>query len=60
MWVYGALRVSAGKTFTLAASSRNSSGYLRLLKAVETANPTGNIHLVTDNLAIHKSPPIQK
>jgi hypothetical protein len=32
----------------------------RLLQAIEKANPTGDIYLVTDNLASHKSPPIRE
>lgn len=58
VWVYGALRVKDGKALTFTAPSRNTEGYLRLLKAVENENPTGNIYLITDNLASHKSPPI--
>jgi hypothetical protein len=56
-WVYGALRVRDGQTLTLTGPSRNTKGYLRLLEAVEKANPTGDIYLITDNLASHKSPP---
>jgi hypothetical protein len=54
-WVYGALRVSDGKTVTLTAPSRNSVGYQRLLAAVETANPAGDIVVITDNLSSHNS-----
>jgi hypothetical protein len=39
--------------------SRNTAGYLELLTAVEVANPEGDLSLITDNLASHKSPPIQ-
>ncbi len=59
-WVYGALRVRDGQALTFASSSRNTEGYLRLLRAVEKANPTGDLYLITDNLASHKSPPIRK
>jgi len=59
VWVYGALRVRDGQALTLTASSRNTAGYLELLKAVEVANPEGDRYLITDNLASHKSPPIQ-
>jgi hypothetical protein len=31
-----------------------------LLEVVEEANPTGEIYLITDNLASHKSPPIRE
>lgn len=59
VWVYGALRVRDGQVVTLTASSRNTAGYLQLLAAVATANPTGDLYLITDNLSSHKSPPIQ-
>jgi hypothetical protein len=59
VWVYGALRVSDGQALTLTRRSRNTAGYLDLLKAVAQANPTGDLYLITDNLASHKSPPIQ-
>lgn len=59
-WVYGALRVRDGQAVTLNASSRNTAGYLALLKAATAANPDGELHLITDNLASHKSPPIQE
>jgi hypothetical protein len=32
-WVYGALRVTDGRTVTLTAPSRNSIGYQQLLAA---------------------------
>src|SRR3712207_4202403 len=60
VWVYGALRVRDGKALTLTASSRTTKAYLRLLEAVAQANPTGELHLVTDNLSSHKSPPIRE
>src|SRR3712207_3866769 len=60
VWVYGALRVSDGKALTLTGPSRNTKGYLRLLQAIEETNPNGDIYLITDNLASHKSPPIRE
>ena len=60
MWVYGALRVRDGKALTLTGSSRNTNGYLRLLQAVERANPGSDLYLITDNLSSHKSPPIRE
>ena len=59
-WVYGALRVRDGQVLTRNAPSRNTEGYLRLLEEVEKANPSGDLYLITDNLASHKSPPIRK
>lgn len=45
---------------TLAHRSRNTEGYLRLLKALDRANPSGDLYLITANLSSHKSPPIRK
>jgi transposase len=53
--VYGALRVGDGQAVTLTALSRNSAGYQQLLAAVELANPTGEIAVITDNLSSHSS-----
>jgi hypothetical protein len=60
VWVYGALRVRDGDALTLTHCSRNTEGYLRLLQAVERANPSGKLYLITDNLSSHKSPPIRE
>ncbi len=54
-WVYGALRPAGGQEVTLTASSRNGVNYQRLLRAIEEANPTGEIYVVTDNLSSHNS-----
>jgi hypothetical protein len=59
VWVYGALRVRDGHALTLPARSRNTAGYRQLLQTVAEANPDGEIRVITDNLASHKSPPIQ-
>ena len=37
-----------------------SAGYQQLLAAVAAANPEGDLHVITDNLASHQSPPIQE
>lgn len=58
VWVYGALRVRDGHEVTLTARSRNTAGYLRLLDAVAQDNPTGDLYLIADNLASHKSSPV--
>jgi transposase len=60
VWIYGALRVRDGKALTLTHRSRNTEGYLGLLKAVERENPSGELYLITDNLSSHKSPPIRE
>ena len=59
VWVFGALRVRDGQAVTFTAPSRNTAGYRQLLDALDTANPTGELYVITDNLASHKSPPIQ-
>jgi DDE superfamily endonuclease len=58
-WVYGALCVRDGQALTLSAPSRNTTGYLQLLQAVERTYPCGNLTLISDNLSSHKSRPIQ-
>jgi hypothetical protein len=35
-------------------------GDLALLNAIERASPTGDLYLITDNLASHKSGPIRE
>lgn len=59
-WIFGALRVRDGQALTRTAPSRNTAGYLGLLQAVAEANPAGDLYLISDNLASHKSPPIQE
>jgi len=59
VWVYGARRVRDGQAVTRTARSRNTAGYRAVLAAIAAANPTGGLYLITDNLASHKSPPIQ-
>ncbi|MFJ9753054.1 transposase [Streptomyces chartreusis] len=39
----------------MTASSRNSAFYQQFLQMVETANPAGDIYVVTDNLSSHNS-----
>jgi DDE superfamily endonuclease len=53
--VYGALRPGDGQAVTLTAPSRDSIGYQQLLAAVELANPTGAVMVITDNLSSHSS-----
>jgi hypothetical protein len=50
--------VRDGQAVTLTARSRNTAGYLDLLAAIAEANPAGEVRVVTDNLASHKSPPV--
>ncbi len=53
--VYGALRVGDGQERTLTAPSRNTAGWKRLLQAIERANPTGDLYVISDNLSSHDS-----
>jgi hypothetical protein len=55
VWVFGALRVEDGKSLTFTSRSRNSEGYLKLLRKIERAIPEGTVYLVADNLKTHKS-----
>jgi DDE superfamily endonuclease len=59
VWVYGALRVREGQEVTFTAPSRNTAGYLTLLKVLDEANADGDLNLVSDNLSSHTSAPIQ-
>ncbi len=58
-WVYGALCVRNGQALTQTAPSRNTTGYLELLQALDQTYPQGDLYLVADNLASHDSGPIQ-
>ena len=60
VWVFGALRVEDGKTLTFTSRSRNSKGYLKLLKKIERTIPRGLICLIADNLKIHDSALVRK
>ena len=53
--MYGALRVGDGQERTLTAPSRNTAGWKRLLQAIERANPTGDLYVISDNLSSHDS-----
>jgi hypothetical protein len=60
VWVYGALRVRDGHALTFPAPARTTTGYLRLLEAVDQANPDGDLNLVSATLSSHTSAPIQQ
>ena len=55
VWVYRALRVRDGKALTLTGYSRNITGYLQLLQAVEQANPSSDLYLTANNFCSHNS-----
>ena len=57
--VYGALRVRDGQALTQTASARTTAGYLALLKALDQVYPEGDLYVVADHLASHRSGPIR-
>jgi hypothetical protein len=60
VWVYGALHPSDGQALTFTAPSRNTAGFRKLLDAIDTAYPTGDLYLINDNLSSHSSGPIRE
>jgi hypothetical protein len=52
--------VRDGQVLTFTAPASNTAACRRLLDTLAAANPAGNLYVVTDNLASHKSPPIQE
>ena len=58
-WVDGARRERDGQALTCTAPARNTAGYLRLLDAVDGANPDGDLYLIADHLSSHQSAPIR-
>jgi transposase len=58
-WIYGALRVRDGQVLTQTAPSRNTTGYLDLLGALDRDNPGGDLYLITDNRSSHTSGPMR-
>jgi hypothetical protein len=60
VWVYGALHVRDGHELTLSARSCTTAGYLRLLHAVDSANPQGDRYLIAGKVSSHTSQPIQE
>jgi transposase len=51
--------VRDGQVLTQTAPSRNTTGYLDLLGALDRDNPEGDLYLITDNLSSHTSGPIR-
>lgn len=60
VWVYGALRPCDGQALTFTAPSRNTTGFLKLLDAIDAAHPEGELYLINDNLSSHSSGPIRE
>ena len=59
LWVYGALRVQDGQVLTQTARARTTTGSRAVLTSVAQTNPAGDRYLIADNLASHRSLPIQ-
>jgi hypothetical protein len=55
-----ALQVNNGKALTQVAPAHTTVGYVALLNAIDQAHPIGELYLITDNLASHKSGPIRE
>lgn len=60
IWVYGALRLRDGVEITFTAPSRNTAGWLCLLRQVARGNRRGEVYVVADNLSSHTSWPIRQ
>jgi len=56
--VYGALSVRNGQALTQTALSRNTAGYLDLLKALDQAYLEGDLYLVAHNRIQHAFIPV--
>ena len=59
VWIYGALSVRDGRALTQTFPSRNTTGYLALLQRLDRTYPQGDLYLIADNLASHRSGPIR-
>jgi hypothetical protein len=57
--VYGSLRPRDGRALTFTAPSRNTTGFLQLLDAIDAANPEGELYLITDHLSSHTNGPVR-
>jgi hypothetical protein len=52
--------VREGQALTLTAPAGTTVGYVRLRKAIDQDNPTGDLYLIADNLSSHKSRPFRR
>jgi hypothetical protein len=54
------LRIRDGQEVTFCAPSRNTAGWLRLLREIARTNPRGQVYVVADNLSSHTSAPVRR
>ena len=59
VWVSGARCIREGQTLTHTAPSRQTAGSRALLQRLDRAYPHGDLHLLADQLASHRSGPLR-
>jgi transposase len=57
--LFAALEVATGKVTAACRPRHRRQEFLRFLKQVAAAYPTGNLHLIMDNYATHKRPEVK-
>jgi transposase len=57
--LFAALEVATGKVTAACRPRHRHQEFLRFLKQVAAAYPTGNLHLIMDNYATHKRPEVK-
>jgi len=59
--LYAGLRLIDGVVFGQCRPKRDSKGFVRFLNRLEEATPDDQaIHVISDNLSTHKSPPVRR
>jgi len=57
--LFAALEVATGKVTTEARARHTGADFLAFLRHVERAYPTGELHVVLDNVSTHKTPDVR-
>jgi transposase len=57
--LFAALEVATGKVTTEARVRHTGADFLAFLRHVERAHPTGDLHVVLDNVSTHKTPDVR-
>ena len=57
--LFAALEVATGKVTTEARARHTGADFLAFLRHVERAYPTGELHVVLDNVSSHKTPDVR-
>lgn len=57
--LFAALEVATGKVTTEARTRHTRADFLAFLRYVERAYPTGELHVVLDNVSTHKMPDVR-